>query len=291
MSFGKIQSNFISLKKRLTVAVGSAALDDINIEPPKGDDDELSFLRLVAWTYVLIFESGKISLNFLRKLPPWKESELLPYVRPLRTWMSHNLLFESDHDVQTMGKAMDWFTSTCGTGIPQTSSHWKACFAQLLSDVNVLLSNAIVACDAFNSEIDGARLKSDLKEKLDRNWAAYRFDRYVEDAINRFGYSGFDVVLFRNRYLEQWRRVVITALPEQIERNLILRIEADILNEMRDALPITAEEFKTLIAFRDEEAVAAALIMLRSQVPESRPALLKLICTAVGAEYPLPEAS
>lgn len=282
MSFGQIQSGFISLRKRLTVAVGPTALPDINIDPPKGEDDELSFLRLVAWTYVLLHESGKISLNFLRRLPPWNEKDLLPHVRPLRTWMSHNLSLNRDSDLQTMSQAVAWFHQTCGAGTPQTKEQWRACFSTLSKDLDALLSNAISVCDIFESLEDGERLKEELNSKLDRNWDAYRFDKYVAVEVNRLGYCGIDVVAFRNRFLNDWRKIVAASTPEHIERNLTLRIDADILNEMKNSLPLTAEEFDTLVVMPNADALVVALLILKAQTPQSRPALLDLIRKAVG---------
>ena len=45
--------HFLQLRRRLAVYAGQGALPDITIDPPRGTSDELSFLRMVAWAYVL----------------------------------------------------------------------------------------------------------------------------------------------------------------------------------------------------------------------------------------------
>jgi hypothetical protein len=277
MSFGLIHSDFLSLKQRLTVAIGPDALADINIAPPKGNNDELSFIRLVAWSYVLLHESGKVSLNFLRRLPPWNGAAMLPYVRALRTWTSHNLLFDRDHDMQTIKLAVSWFSTTCGVGTPREPRHWESCFTALCNDLHDLLSKAIASCDNFDTPDDGPALVKDLQERLDRAWEGHRFDRYAEAAMQRLQYTGYDVVAFRNRYLEQWRRIVTTSVDDQIERNLALRIEADLLAEFGNALPVTSDEMTELMTFETPQALVSALFLLRNQTVETNSSVLELL--------------
>ena len=112
MSFGVLQGSFNTLRLRLAAYVGRPAISEITIEPPKGNSDELSFIRLVAWGYIFLNESGKDALNFLRQLPPWNASDraLLPHVQALRTWTSHNLSIEKIHDLNTYRTAIAWLS-------------------------------------------------------------------------------------------------------------------------------------------------------------------------------------
>jgi len=264
MSFGLVQGDYQTLKRRLTLSVGVTALPDITIDPPKGNSDELSFIRLVAWSYVLIFESGKISLNFLRKLPPWHGKEILPYVRSLRTWASHNLQFDHDHDVKTLRAAVGWFSETCGVGTPQESSHWRKCFEALCEDLHKVLSLAVSACDQLDSGEDSARLRDQLTSRLDRAWPAHVFDRYVDRALVSFGLGGFDVVQIRNRYLSKWRTIVEISSADQLERNITSAVESALVAEVGDCLPLTAAELRDLLECKTSEEVLQAIRALKS---------------------------
>lgn len=264
MTFGGLSSNYLALRKRLSVYFDPHILAEITVEPPKGTRDELSFIRLVAWGYVLIYETGKIPLSFLKQLPPLDEhGKLLPYVRGLRTWTSHNLFFDKNHDLSTIREAVMWFKRTCGTGTPATAVHWGKCFEQLCQDLSSLLTKAISACDALHSEYDGPRLIEELKGRLDRHWDAYQFDSYVENARTRLGYSGLDIVAFRTKHLDSWRKIVAISEDGAIDRQLNLRIESDLLNTMAYALPLTSQELLKQFKLYGAPEITVVMLIMR----------------------------
>lgn len=279
MNFGEALTAHAQLRKRLAVYFGADGLPDITIDPPRGTSDELSFLRMVAWAYVLRFETGRVSLDYLRQLPPWNQpaSALLPYVRSLRTWTSHNLALEKEGDRVTLRDAIAWFTRTCGVGTPATQDHWRQCFSALCSDVVTVLNGAISACDAFEKPDDHDRLVDGLRKRLDRDWAAFRFDSVVKEAASRLGYRGIDAVKFRTRQLDAWRKLVATCIEDDLERNLRLRVEADMLSMMNGALPLTADELEALTGVFDKQAVLAMLLSLRAIPPELRNGVIEIM--------------
>ncbi len=281
MTFALLQSDFITLKRRLTVHFGSAALADITIDPPQGHSDELSFIKLVAWGYVLLHESAKTQLGFLCQLPPASISSggILPYVRALRTWTSHNLKLEKDRDVKTLRTAIEWFSKTCGVGTPTSADHWNKCFSALENDLHAVLSNAINACDSFETP-SGPALIASFKDRLNRSWDAYRFDTYAQEASEKLNYTGLDVVSFRTANLEKWRKVVELSTDAHIIRNLNLRIESDLIELMANALPITISELEALLNFKDRNALASALIFLRAQNGHERKDVLSYLKAA-----------
>lgn len=272
MNYGEVLNAFSLLRVRLAIHVGQEALPQITVASPISTDDEFSFVRLVSWAYVLMYETGRIPFGYLRQLPPWNQpsSVLLPHIRALRTWTSHNLALDEDADLATLRDAIAWFNRTCGTGTPATQTHWQQCFTTLCNDLVTVLNCAISACDAFEKPDDRDRLIDGLKKRLDRNWAAYRFDKVVSEAIERFGYRGIDVVKFRSRHLDAWRKIVAASLESDLDRNLRLRVETDILAMMGEALPITAEEFEALTAVTEKQAMVSMLLSLRCTPPASR---------------------
>jgi hypothetical protein len=277
MNFGEVSTAYGQLRRRLSVYAGQDALPNITIDPPKGTSDELSFLRMVAWSYVLLYEAGRVPFGYLRQLPPWNQpaSALLPHVRALRTWTSHNLALEKTDDIATLREAIAWFSKTCGAGTPTSSSHWQQCFTALCTDLVGVLSAALGACDAFEKQDDRDRLVDGLKLRLDRNWAAYRFDAVVEEVAIRLGYKGIDPVRVRSLHLDSWRKVVAGSTEDALERNLTLRIEADILAMMGSALPLTSEELAELTGVTKKESVIGMLLSLRAVPLEMRKAVLE----------------
>lgn len=284
MTFATLADGFGNLRRQLAAHVSRDALGEITIAPPRGDSDELSFLRLVAWGYVLLNENGRVPLRFLKDLPPWQAaSPLLPHVSALRTWMSHNLAFDSTHDLKTMRVATEWLSNACGSGSPSSPEQWKRCFDTLMQELSGIVVKATKACDNFNDSVDGPRLVEDLNVRLDRNWPAYRFDAYVERAIQTFGYEGLDATEVRKGRIEQWRKVLEATQEDAIERILTLRIEADVLAFMCNALPAPAEEISKLLCFDEKSDLTAALLALRERGPiASRDVLASLRAIADG---------
>lgn len=267
MTFGELHSGFNNLRRQLSVHVSPNTLGEITVEPPRGDSDELSFFRLVAWGYVLLNENGRVPLRFLKNLPPWQTAgALLPHVSALRTWMSHNLAFDSSHDLKIMRLASEWLSRACDTGSPRSDDQWKRCFDALAKELTDLIAVATKACDNFNDPTDGKRLVQELKERLDRDWPAYRFDAYVERAIQIFGYEGLDATSVRNGRVDQWRKVLAATHEDAIERILTQRIQAEVLEFMRNALPVPADEIAQLLRF-DKSSLTAALLALRECGP------------------------
>ncbi|MBR8010440.1 hypothetical protein [Burkholderia vietnamiensis] len=282
MTFGTLHSDLNILRRRLAVHV-KPALAEITVEAPRGDADELSFIRLVAWGYVMLNETARVPLGFLKALPPWNTAAaLLPHVGALRTSMSHNLAFDSTHDVRTMRLAADWYSKSCGVGSPASDSQWKACFDELLRELSEVLALAIRACDQLSDPTDGARLVKELQVRIDREWPGHRFDPYVDRAVEKFGY-GLNPRDVRGLQLPAWRKVLAAAREDQIDRVLTQRIEADILDYMCHALPAPADEIAELLRYDDKATLAAALLALRGAGPDAARNVLDRLRDLSGA--------
>ncbi|CAB5106077.1 hypothetical protein IST4116A_05620 [Burkholderia cenocepacia] len=286
MSFSRAQVAYLQLRRRLTAYVSADVLPDITIEPPKDAADELAFLRLVAWSYTVLHETAKLSLGVLRHLPPLRERSgaLLPHVRALRTWTSHNLALESKTDVATIRSAIAWFRANCGTGTPSSAANWAQCFDVLLNDISTLLEQAVKACDAFEDPVDGKGLKEEFERRLERSWEGFQFDSFVEAACNLLGYSGLDVVPFRNKHLQAWRDIVALSEPDAIDKNLTKRVEADVLLYMGDAAPLTGTEFQALLSLSTGQEIRACLSVFRGNSMTDRKVLIDHIYNVTRGE-------
>lgn len=282
MTFGNLQTSYLLLQRRLAIYVGDAALPAITLDVPSGDSDEHSFARLVSWGYVLLHETGRVSLGFLRQLPPWNSpsSDLLPHVRALRTWTSHNLSLGKKRDIATIRTAVEWFSTTCGVGTPREPAHWSVCFAALCDELQSVLSSAISACDSFENPEDRSRLVEALKERLARDWEGYRFDSIAEDVFAVLGYTGLAATALRGLKLSEWRTVVATSLEDHIQRNVRLRIEADVLKLMGEGLPLTAKEVAEITSTYSAAELVPLMVALKEALAHARDAARKGVSVA-----------
>lgn len=264
MNFGDVLESYRLLQQRLVVHLGGEYPADVSVLPPSSATDELSFIRLVAWSYVLLQETCRVHIGFLKELPPLDSfGKALPHVAVLRTWTSHQLRFDKDRDVRVLADAQQWFRLACGASVPGNTEQWMRCFERLCDDMNRLLRGAIAACEHLDDATDGSRLVADLRGRIDRNWAAFKFDEVVRNCAIRFGYEGLDVVAFRQRQLDKWRTVVATAREDSMHRLLEQRVEADLLNLLESALPLTGQELLKKLGNATGEQLVACMLMLR----------------------------
>ena len=252
MTFAELNASVVDLRNALRSTLGEDALPEITVRPPSGDRDEASFIRLVNWSYVLLYETGRIVISYLLKLPnsaniaridAEKKREL---VRSLRTWNSHNLGFDSKRDVAIAQHVYKWFA--VHGGIPQESEHkvWSKCFEELCSEVSAIVRRCQEAVTfILSSTEDSDSILSDLKNRTNRDWPAHKFDSLVVDACTRIG-SKLNLNQFRARRIAGWRAFLESVSEDDDpERRVISMIERDILDFQRDLLPIDGRDIMT----------------------------------------------
>ena len=202
----------------------------------------------------------------------------------LRTFLAHNLDMSRKRDQRTYAFVHRWFTEACGRGAPASAAHYGACCAYLGDKLREAVSGAIEACDLLEDPADGVRLVADLKGRIDLAWEAHRFDPMVTECASRLGHPELDLLAFRSRHLENWRRVLSEAREHGRERALEQRIEADLLAAIGDALPRTTRENLQRVA-ASRNATAAALLLLRDSRrigAMSLPEIIELVSSQLG---------
>ena len=144
MKFAELDAELVRLHNSLREFVGDDSLDKISVQPP-ASDDEASFLRLIAWSYVLVFETGRVTIPYLLKLPSGVcHTELPPHsardlVHDLRTWSFHNLGYSDEHGVGISQRVTRWFEDACGSNPPRDRRGWRSCFERLCAEVGAVL--------------------------------------------------------------------------------------------------------------------------------------------------------
>ena len=249
MTFAALNASVVDLRNALRSTLGEDALPDITVRPPSGDRDEASFIRLVNWSYILLYETGRIVISYLLKLPNSANISRTDtdtkreLVRSLRTWNSHNLGFDSKRDAAIARRVYKWFA--VHGGIPQESENkvWSDCFEELCSEVGAIVSRCQEAVTfILSSPEDSESILSDLKNRTNRDWPAHKFDSLVVDACTRFSIN-LNLNQFRARRIAGWRAFLESVSEDDDpERRVIAMIERDILDYQRDLLPIDGRD-------------------------------------------------
>lgn len=289
MTFPALQELHRQLGLRLRAHAGESAFPEVTVSLPVHDNDELSFARLVVWCFVLVNESGRVALRFLRELPPLRDVELLPEAGNLRTWATHNLLPDKESDRKKLLLSWQWLKEACGTDRPSTEEQWRSCFGRLVSATGDVLERALQAAEALSSPDDGPRLLEELGRRVKRDWEAYRFDPIVTKVAANLGFDGVDVVKVRGRHLDAWRRVVAIADDGDIESLLERRIEKDLLDLMNGALPLATREVLEHVPGWGPQELGALMLAIRSSgLPKT--SATDLLVAAIKAVAPTDES-
>jgi hypothetical protein len=198
---------YSTLRRRVCLRVAGAC-DEISVPLPSNFTGELSFIRLVSWSYVLVNEAARVPLPYLMELPPLRTAgSLKKDVGYLRTFIAHNLNFSEKRDAKTEMAVHTWFRAACGQGSPRDEGHFTAACQHLAEQIRLALDGSLSACDLLDDPVDGERLVEGLVNRIDVNWPAFAFDRFVSDAVRRIGNPGIDLTGLRSRRIDVWRLI------------------------------------------------------------------------------------
>lgn len=286
MSPSELANRYHQLRQRTDMHLPGACRE-VSVPLPANFGDELAFYRLVNWAYVVLAEAGKLPIAFLITLPPLStNSKLRTEVGNMRTFVAHNLDVTSQSDYRTRSFAHRWFREACGVGTPIDAAHFAKCCDYLATRLNIILEGAIEACDSLDDPEAGPSLVDDLRNRIELQWDAYRFDPIVAEAAAAIGNPGFDLLAIRRRHLDSWRKTLTMADEGQRETALRLKIEATLIAEFADTLPVSATEISARLAIADPPVLCAALILLRD-IRRFAPFTVAEILAEIGRETPI----
>ena len=266
MTFSELNAAVVDLRNSLRSFVGDSALEEVTVRPPAGDSDEASFLRLVSWSYALMFEAGRVAIPYLLKLRDGSPSvttdpkAAYKFVRSLRTWSSHNLGFASNRDVALLRHVQLWFVKTCGANPPIENDSWQKCFLILCGEIKTVVTHCQGAVTVvLDAPDDGKAAIADLQQRIDRAWPAHRFDALVQDVALRLGIQ-VDARKFREPLLSIWRGFLESLSDDvDLEERVIRMIEKDLLEHDARVLPIDARDVMSTLNLNPGPEVGAAL--------------------------------
>ena len=221
-------------------------------------------MRLVNWTYVLLFEAGRVAIPYLMKLqgstaiPLIAIKDARTIVRDLRTWISHNVGFSSEREAAISRRVSQWFLVLCGTTEPDNANAWRDCFNGLCREAGKIVRHCQNALELIVRENDMDTI-DDLKRRVDRSWSTDRWDALVGDICVRLSLR-INVPKFRNSRLSGWRTFLDT-VPEEDdpEQAVNLIIERDLLNHTSDILPIDGRDVMSALDLGPGPVIGSAL--------------------------------
>lgn len=272
MTFAKLNAAVVGLTEGLRVHLDRASIATINTRPPATSDDEVGFLRLTTWSYALLFEAGRTTFGLLLDVPPVdgnlsalnKHRATLRAVQGLRTWLHHNMGFDSERELEIRRAVSDWFLVSCDATSPTNRDHWERCFGRLCTDVEELVSYcAAVLSSIMRSIEDREQVLATWRRRLQRDWDAHRFDQLVADSAARLGLQ-LNARAFRERRLSDWRRF-LESIPESEDPMPVIErlIDSEVLNYQRSVLPLGATDLMREMGLSPGPDVRAALEHVR----------------------------
>lgn len=261
MIFPTLLQKFFTFRSRLAIINEGIKISEIASDIPENDNDELSFQKLVAWSYIFQNEISKTHISFFKSL---REIHIPKYTHALRTNGSHNLSLDNKQNIKIRKIAHQWFKGVCGEFSPDTPEEWELCFNSLANDMITLISELTDSCKLLEDVNDGKHNLQELQKRIKKHWEGFQFDGYVEDAIDSLGYGGIEVVKFRNQHLETWRELVKTSTDEGIDSLLKKRIEIDLLTHMSNSLNYTFEELSSLLNLKNKESLQVLVLLIKN---------------------------
>lgn len=271
MTFAGLNAAFVDLRNSVRSFVGDNALQEITIRPPASDGDELSFVRLVAWCYAFVFESGRVTVPYLLRLSQslpgnaFDNDRVTSLVHDLRTWNFHNLGYHSERDAEISRRVQRWFRQTCQSYPPHEAGEWRHCFLELTGEVR----SVILCCQRATTMIladpqDGKVATNDLRRRIDRAWPTHEFHKLVGDVAFRLG-ARVDIKKFTARRLHRWREV-LECVPDSDDPDdhVIRMIERDLSEYLAEVLPIDGRDVMETLGLDPGPEVGAALSRART---------------------------
>ena len=248
MSFQQLNAEFADLRTSLAAHVGADALVEVSVRPP-ASNDEASFLRLVAWSYVCLFEVGRVTIPYLIQLPSGRSASQVgakqsrELVRDLRTWSFHNVGYSDERGARLSRRVQKWFFDNGGAYPPDGCAGWQNCFETLCEVVTSVVAHCKGAVAvALTGPDDGDRIVADLRNRLDLDWPAWKFDAILNESAIRMGRK-IDAPAFRRSRLDQWRKFLATIPSEDDPETEVSKlIERDLLDHFGSMLTISSED-------------------------------------------------
>jgi hypothetical protein len=229
---------------------GLKVFNDVSLEKPKLKPAELGLLRAVSWFYGLYFEAGAVNVQFLNQLintyrldPSGAVSYHLNLVNQLRTYFHHNLDPSKHRDRIIQEYCEEWFKKQCGTFQPDSEEEWFSCLDAFIKEVRDYFQALSKCIRMIEQDESKDKILQDWEFSRTREHPPQAFDSIISITASDMGRDNLDVLTFRKRFYERWKKELATLTGNyDFEFEARRLIEYTLLNETFAVLPITGRD-------------------------------------------------
>jgi hypothetical protein len=206
MTFKYVSRDAQELAILIAKQAGRPLVAAVTVPEPEEPLDELHFVRLVSWGYVLLNEAGGAVFKELALFLKSTRPELSKTyqngkrdIEALRTSLAHNLADDSSANGRTKRIAQAWLLQNGGPG--NWTSHCTALLQTLRVVLTALREGFLQLCDEADEAQTGLK---QLLAAVERTWPPYLFDELIAEIAQEIGLPPLDAVTFRKTRQEQW---------------------------------------------------------------------------------------
>lgn len=268
------------------LGVPRTAFLEMIIRIPQSPHAELAFYQTVAWLYGLYYEAGRVSLAFLverfstyRLDKEENHEHHFDCLRYLRTYLQHNLNFDSKHDRDTWERCEQWFFKGCGSSMPGADEEWNRCLNRILVESGAFLSTAIECVRAIERDDSLNGIIEQWLLRLRRYHPKHEFELLVGIVTHDLGQDSLDPKHITERYYDKWSRDLRFRSADYVFEDEARRlIEHTILSEAEMPLPVSGKDIMSSFGIPPGPTVGRLLRRARTLYDDSPCNKDQLIC-------------
>lgn len=230
--------------------VGESFFSSTSLQLPRFTPSELGFIRMVSWLYVTYYETGKIGTEFLTSLATTYLAEIQfeakkhrALIQQLRTYCQHNLAPHEAHSKQILSACEDWFFSHCGSRKPGGEDHWSSLLHALIREFLTYFKYLRDALRRIEADPENIQLIEQWSLRIVRYYPPHKFDKIIEEVASDFGRESLDVVRFRARHFDKWKKELELMRHDcDYDRQARSLVETALLSDQQPSLPINGRD-------------------------------------------------
>ena len=229
---------------------GRDAFSTVSVRLPNATHAELAFYQSVTWIYALYVESGIVSFSFL--IPRLEAYGLdedgenkchFSDIRSLRTFLQHNLSFDSARENRLQERCSQWFVQHCGSVFPGDEQEWECALSGVLETSCGFLSSMNACLRMLEQDAASEMVVQQWIVRLDRHHTIHEFRAIVEAVIHDVGQPWLDAGRITKSQYSIWSSKIRTlSVGYDFEHEARRIVEHTIVNEYDPPLPITGSD-------------------------------------------------
>ena len=209
-TFALCQAEFLELSRTLSADIGRDVVADITIAEPAAPLDELHFIKLVAWAYVVLVEAMPVPVRQISQTMRASDtvrhksfSHTRELVEALRTVQSHNMGASSPRNLHQIKTCKIWLQQNAGSPTVWSS----ACSAMAAEVLAALVALRTTFDTVVSKPADRGAFIDSIRTALEKDWPAHSFDEVVCSCAAGLGLEHLDAVAYRKPRFEQWKQL------------------------------------------------------------------------------------